>query len=129
MKDPFYLAGEDMGMNFIPVMNIDTGNKLQDDQLPNVLPILPLRNAVLFPDTVIPIPVRREKSIQLLNEAYKSNKLIGAVAQRDPKTEDPVREDLFATGTLGRIVKIIDLPNVPVTAIIQGVRRMTGNLT
>ena len=112
-----------MGMNFIPVMNIDTGGKLQDEQLPNVLPILPLRNAVLFPDTVIPIPVRREKSIQLLNEAYKSNKLIGAVTQRDPKTEDPVREDLFSTGTLGRIVKIIDLPNVPVTAIIQGVRR------
>ena len=112
-----------MGMNFIPVMNIDTGNKLQDDQLPSVLPILPLRNAVLFPDTVIPIPVRREKSIQLLNEAYKSNKLIGAVAQRDPKTEDPVKEDLFEIGTLGRIVKIIDLPNVPVTAIIQGVRR------
>ena len=109
MKDPFYLAGEDMGMNFIPVMNIDTGNKLQDDQLPNVLPILPLRNAVLFPDTVIPIPVRREKSIQLLNEAYKSNKLIGAVAQRDPKTEDPVREDLFATGKVMGALEAIDV--------------------
>ena len=123
MKDEFYMAGEDVGMNIIPVMNIDPGYKLQDEQLPNVLPILPLRNAVLFPDTVIPIPVRREKSIQLLNEAYKSNKLLGAVTQKDPKTEDPTQDDLFQTGTLGRIVKIIDLPNMPVTAIIQGVRR------
>ena len=123
MKDPFYLAGEEAGMNIIPVMNIDPGYKLQDEQLPDVLPLLPLRNAVLFPDTVIPIPIRREKSIQLLNEAYKSNKLIGAVTQKDAKTEDPGAEDLFGIGTLGRIVKIIDLPNVPVTAIIQGVRR------
>ncbi|MBR3744303.1 MAG: endopeptidase La [Bacteroidales bacterium] len=123
MKDNIFFSGEDVGMNIIPVMNIDPGYKLQDDQLPEVLPILPLRNAVLFPDTVIPIPVRREKSIQLLNEAYKSNKLIGAVAQRDPKTEDPLGDDLFPIGTMGRIVKIIDLPNVPVTAIIQGVRR------
>ncbi len=123
MKDPFYFAGEESGMNIIPVMNIDPGYKLQDEQLPDVLPLLPLRNAVLFPDTVIPIPVRREKSIQLLNEAYKSNKLIGAVTQKDAKTEDPGREDLFPIGTMGRIVKIIDLPNVPVTAIIQGVRR------
>ena len=112
-------------MNIIPVMNLDSGYKLQDDQLPEVLPILPLRNAVLFPDTVIPIPVRREKSIQLLNEAYKSNKLIGAVTQRDPKIEDPAGDDLFPIGTMGRIVKIIDLPNMPVTAIIQGVRRVT----
>lgn len=123
MKDNIFFSGEDVGMNIIPVMNIDPGYKLQDEQLPEVLPILPLRNAVLFPDTVIPIPVRREKSIQLLNEAYKSNKLIGAVAQRDPKTEDPLGDDLFPIGTMGRIVKIIDLPNVPVTAIIQGVRR------
>ena len=78
MKEDFYLAGEDVGMNIIPVMNIDAGYKLQDEQLPNVLPLLPLRNAVLFPDTVIPIPIRREKSIQLLNEAYKSNKLLAS---------------------------------------------------
>ncbi len=125
MKDPFILAGEDIGMNIIPVMNIDAGGKLQDEQLPKVLPLLPLRGAVLFPGTVIPMPVRREKSIQLLNDAYKSNKLIGAVTQKDPKVEDPGGEDVFATGTLGRILKIIDLPNVPVTAIIQGVSRFS----
>ena len=88
-----------------------------------MLPILPLRNIVLFPDTVIPIPVRREKSIQLLNEAYKSNKLIGTVTQKDAKVEDPTRSDLYEIGTLGRVVKIIEMPNGPVTAIIQGVRR------
>ncbi len=125
MKDPFILAGEDIGMNIIPVMNIDAGGKLQDEQLPKVLPLLPLRGAVLFPGTVIPMPVRREKSIQLLNDAYKSNKLIGAVTQKDPKVEDPGGEDVFTTGTLGRILKIIDLPNVPVTAIIQGVSRFS----
>ncbi len=125
MKDPFILAGEDIGMNIIPVMNIDASGKLQDEQLPKVLPLLPLRGAVLFPGTVIPMPVRREKSIQLLNDAYKSNKLIGAVTQKDPKVEDPGAEDVFATGTLGRVLKIIDLPNVPVTAIIQGVSRFS----
>ena len=125
MKDPFILAGEDIGMNIIPVMNIDASGKLQDEQLPKVLPLLPLRGAVLFPGTVIPMPVRREKSIQLLNDAYKSNKLIGAVTQKDPKVEDPGADDVFATGTLGRVLKIIDLPNVPVTAIIQGVSRFT----
>ncbi len=125
MKDPFILAGEDIGMNIIPVMNIDASGKLQDEQLPKVLPLLPLRGAVLFPGTVIPMPVRREKSIQLLNDAYKSNKLIGAVTQKDPKVEDPGAEDIFATGTLGRVLKIIDLPNVPVTAIIQGVSRFS----
>ncbi|MBP9987508.1 MAG: endopeptidase La [Bacteroidales bacterium] len=112
-----------MNMNIIPVVSMEQASKLQDGQLPSVLPVLPLRGAVLFPDTVIPIPVRREKSIQLLNEAYKSNKLVGAVTQRDPKVEDPLQADLFETGTLGRIIKIIDLPNGPVTAIIQGVRR------
>ena len=125
MKDPVFFGEEEMSMNIIPVVSMEQAPKLQDGQLPSVLPILPLRGAVLFPDTVIPIPVRREKSIQLLNEAYKSNKLVGAVTQRDPKVEDPLQADLFGIGTLGRIIKIIDLPNGPVTAILQGVRRFT----
>lgn len=122
VKDNIFF-GEDQGMNIIPVMSIESIHDLDEKELPSVLPILPLRNIVLFPDTVIPIPVRREKSIQLLNEAYKSNKLIGAITQKDSKVENPKAEDIFDMGTLGRIVKIIDIPNGPVTAIIQGVKR------
>ncbi|MBP5210289.1 MAG: LON peptidase substrate-binding domain-containing protein, partial [Bacteroidales bacterium] len=106
---------------------MDPIQRIKDDQMPEVLPILPLRGAVLFPDTVIPIPVRREKSLQLLNEAYRSNKLIGAVTQRDNKVDYPTADDLFEIGTLGRIVKMIELPNGPTTAIVQGVKRFTIN--
>ena len=122
VKDNIFF-GEDQGMNIIPVMSIESIHDLDAKELPSVLPILPLKNIVLFPDTVIPIPVRREKSIQLLNEAYKSNKLIGAITQKNSKVENPKSEDIFDMGTLGRIIKIIDIPNGPVTAIIQGVKR------
>jgi ATP-dependent Lon protease len=122
MSDNLFF-GDGQGLDISPVISIEAIQDLNVQELPPVLPILPLRNIVLFPDTVIPIPVRREKSIQLLNEAYKSNKLIGTVTQKDAKVEDPGRSDLYEIGTLGRVVKIIEMPNGPVTAIIQGVRR------
>ena len=122
MSDNF-IFGDVQGIELSPVISIEAIQDLKEQELPSVLPILPLRNIVLFPDTVIPIPVRRDKSIQLLQEAYKSSKFIGAVTQKDSKVEDPAGGDLFEIGTLGRVVKIIEMPNGPVTAIIQGVKR------
>ncbi|MCF0172564.1 MAG: endopeptidase La [Bacteroidales bacterium] len=125
MKDTFIFGNEEMGMSIIPVMDIESPTKLRDNELPDMLPLLPLRGAVLFPDTIIPIPVRREKSLQLLDEVYNGSKLVGTVTQRDPRVEDPEEGDLFPVGTLGRIVKLIEIPGGPMTAIIQGIKRFS----
>jgi ATP-dependent Lon protease len=117
------LSGNAADVSIIPVMNIDTSNPVGDMEMPETLPILTLRNAILFPETVIPITVGREKSIRLVNEAYKSNKLLGAVAQIDVKTEDPGPDDIYEVGTLGRIIKIIEMPDNSITAIVQGIKR------
>ena len=117
------LSGAAADVSIIPVMNIDASNPVGDMEMPETLPILTLRNAILFPETVIPITVGREKSIRLVNEVYKSNKLLGAVAQIDIKTEDPGPDDIYETGTLGRIIKIIEMPDNSVTAIVQGIKR------
>ncbi|MBI1692527.1 MAG: Lon protease, partial [Bacteroidetes bacterium] len=91
--------------------------------VPEVLPILPLRNTVLFPGVVLPITVGRDKSIQAVNDAYKGEKLIGVVAQKDAAIEEPVAEDLCAIGTVAKIVKLIKMPDGGTTIIIQGKKR------
>ena len=117
-------GGSQSEVNIIPVMNMETGSHdLKDEELPRLLPILPLRNAILFPNTVIPVTVGRPKSIQLINDVFRSGRLLGAVTQLDAKTEDPTPSDIYRTGTLGRIVKTIEMPDDTITAIIQGVRR------
>ena len=89
------LSGNAADVSIIPVMNIDTSNPVGDMEMPETLPILTLRNAILFPETVIPITVGREKSIRLVNEAYKSNKLLGAVAPIDVMSDDPGPVDIY----------------------------------
>ena len=111
-------------VNIIPVMNLEaSGGDLKEADLPTLLPILPLRNAILFPSTVIPVTVGRPKSIQLINDVFQSGRLLGAVTQLDAKVEDPSPADIFQTGTLGRVIKTIEMPDKTITAIIQGVRR------
>lgn len=110
-------------VNILPVVNMDSIQKLDEKEIPEVLPILTLRNAVLFPSTVIPIAVGRKKSIKLVQDAYKTGKILGAVAQLDNEVENPAIIDLFDIGTLGRILKIIEMPDGSITAIIQGVKR------
>ena len=118
----FGASGADV--NIIPVMNLDNPDGgLRDYELPETLPILPLRNAILFPNTVIPVTVGRPKSIQLINDVFRAGRLLGAVTQVDAKVEDPTPDDIFRIGTLGRIVKTIEMPDNTITAIIQGVRR------
>ena len=120
-----FLSDSGMGeVNILPVMNIDTIQKINDDELPETLPILALRNAVLFPSTVIPITIGRAKSIKLVRDVYNSSKLLGALSQRDVSIEDPSLIDLYNIGTLARIIKIIEMPDGTLTAILQGIKRV-----
>jgi ATP-dependent Lon protease len=96
---------------------------MNSEEMPEVLSILPLRNTVLFPGVVIPITVGRDKSIKLIKDAYKGNKIIGVVAQKDASIEDPTFEDLYKVGTVAYIVKMLQMPDGNTTVIIQGKRK------
>lgn len=110
-------------VSIIPVMQGEGVTMLKDSELPDALPILALRNAVLFPGTVVPVTIGREKSMQLIRDAEKEGKLIGAVPQKDVFVEDPVKEDLFEYGTVARIIKTIEMPDGSITAILHGHNR------
>ncbi len=109
-------------IELIPLMNKEEENKLQKQKLPDVLPILPLRNTVLFPGVVAPITAGREKSIQLLTEAFERDGLVGVVAQKDEGVEDPAPEDLYHVGTLAKILRMIKLADGNMTVILQGIK-------
>lgn len=115
-------GSEDTG-EFISLMSPEEEEEMNTDDVPDVLPILPLRNTVLFPGVVAPITVGRDKSIALINEAYKGNKTIGVIAQTSADIEDPTVEDLHQVGTIARILKMLKMPDGNTTAIIQGKRR------
>ena len=117
------LGGSGSEVNIIPVNLESSSQDLKKMELPSLLPILPLRNAILFPNTVIPVTVGRPKSIQLINDTFRAGRLLGAVTQLDAKVEEPTPSDIYRIGTLGRIVKTIEMPDDTITAIIQGVRR------
>ena len=110
-------------VNIIPMMGVESGKKLSEQDVPEVIPVLALRNAILFPSTVIPITVGREKSIKLVRDAYAGNKIIGASSQRDAEIEDPKLIDLFEIGTVAKILKLIEMPDGNITAILQGIKR------
>jgi len=96
---------------------------MQNEKIPEILPILPLRNTVLFPGVVIPITVGRDKSIHLIKDYNKGDKTIGVVAQRSDTTEEPNEEDLYTVGTIAQIIKMLRMPDGNTTIIIQGKRR------
>lgn len=115
---------QEADVNLIPVMSIDAHMQdIKEKELSPVLPILPLRNAILFPNTVIPVTIGRQKSLQLINEVNRVSRILGCVTQIDPKVDDPEPGDLFQTGTAGKILKLIEMPDGSVTAIIQGIKR------
>jgi len=124
MKQLLMQSGEDE-MEFMPIIPLneeeEAGNDLQP--IPDELPILPLRNTVLFPGVVIPITVGRDKSIKAVSDAYKTDKLVGVVAQKDSNIEEPTINDLEAVGTVAKIVKLIKMPDGGTTIIIQGRKR------
>ena len=108
---------------FIPLLSAEDEEIINAEDVPPVLPILPLRNTVLFPGVVIPITVGRDKSIRLIKEFYKGERIIGVVSQIDGDIEDPGYDDLNKTGTVAYIIKILQLPDGNTTAIIQGKKR------
>lgn len=112
-------------MDFLPIipLNENEGDDGAELIIPDELPILPLRNTVLFPGVVLPITVGRDKSIKAVTDAYKTDKLIGVVAQKDSDVEDPTISDLEDIGTIAKIVKLIKMPDGGTTVIIQGKKR------
>ena len=108
---------------FIPLMTSEDEEALEKEKLPEVLPILPLINTVLFPGVVIPINAGRDKSIKLIQDANKSNKLIGVVAQKNKSTENPGIDDIYHLGTVAKILRVLKMPDGNTTIIIQGKKR------
>src|SRR5580700_10708183 len=108
---------------FIPLLTHEEEKKINSEKIPDEIPILPLRNTVLFPGVVIPITVSREKSIRLIKEAYAGDKTIGVVAQKNDSIEDPGLDDVHQIGAIAFILKTLKMPDGSTTAIIQGKRR------
>lgn len=108
---------------FFPLMSQEDEDEMNNEETPEILPILPLRNTVLFPGVVIPITVGRDKSITLIGEAYKSSRIIGVVSQKDVAIEDPTFDQLNQVGTVALIIKTLQMPDGSRTIIIQGKQR------
>ncbi len=123
----FYMHSEEEEMDFIPIipLNEHEAEDNTDLEVPADLPILPLRNTVLFPGVVLPITVGRDKSIKAVNEAYRGDKLVGVLAQKQTNIDNPSMEDLEKTGTVAKIVKLIKMPDGGTTVIIQGKKRFS----
>ncbi|MBS1754806.1 MAG: endopeptidase La [Ferruginibacter sp.] len=125
MDKKFYLQGGEDEMEFMPIipLNEDEDGSADEQAVPAEIPILALRNTVLFPGVVLPITVGRDKSIKAVTDAYKADKLIGVVAQKDSNVEEPAVSDLEDIGTVAKIAKLIKMPDGGTTIIIQGRKR------
>ncbi|OFY71460.1 MAG: endopeptidase La [Bacteroidetes bacterium RBG_13_42_15] len=113
--------------DIVPIIADGEDGDLEDVDVPDSIPILSLRNTVLFPGVVLPISIGRPRSVQLIKDAYRTDKIVGTVAQKDPDTENPSFDDLHNVGTIGQIVKLLEMPDGSTTAIIQGRKRMVLN--
>lgn len=110
----------DEDTSFIPIVSEDEDENMNVSNLPEELPILPLRNMVLFPGVVMPVSVGRSKSLQLVREAFKAKGYIGVVSQKQGKTDDPTLDDLYKIGTVAQVVKILEMPDGSTTIVLQG---------
>ena len=121
-KEFTFPAGADVSI--IPVMQSEGMMNIDESELPDVLPVLALRNAVLFPGAIYPITIGREKSIRLIQEAEKEGFFIGAIPQMDVMVEEPQEEDLNRYGSVCKIIKTLEMPDGTITAILQAFRRL-----
>ncbi|KJD34856.1 Lon protease [Tamlana sedimentorum] len=121
--DSLSLQEFDENSELIPLMTPEDEEAINNEELPETLPILSLRNTVLFPGVVIPITAGRDKSIKLINDANKGGKVIGVVAQKDEAVENPSAKEIHETGTVARILRVLKMPDGNVTVIIQGKKR------
>ena len=126
MKDYFEEMNAQPGVevNIMPVVGDSSLLKLDESQLPDAIPVLALRNAVVFPGTVFPVTIGREKSIRLIRDAESREGVLGAVPQTDVTVEDPAEGDLAAFGTVCKVVKTLEMPDGSLTAILQGFKRV-----
>ncbi|WP_282123490.1 endopeptidase La [Algibacter mikhailovii] len=121
--DSLSLQEFDENAELIPLMTPEDEEAINNEELPETLPILSLRNTVLFPGVVIPITAGRDASIKLINDANKGGKVVGVVAQKDESVEKPTAKDIHETGTVARILRVLKMPDGNVTVIIQGKKR------
>ncbi|PIB27103.1 endopeptidase La [Maribacter sp. 4U21] len=121
--DNMSLQGIDEDSELIPLLTAEDEEQMNSEQLPETLPILPLRNTVLFPGVVIPITAGRDKSIRLIKDANNGSKVIGVVSQKDEETENPDVKDINTLGTVARILRVLQMPDGNTTVIIQGKKR------
>lgn len=125
IKSTFMFSGMDEDeRDFFPIIADGDDEELNSVHVPDILPILPLRNAVLFPGVVMPISVGRTKSLSLVRDAYSGKNMVGTVAQRNGQIEDPNLSDLFTVGTMAEILKILEMPDGTTTVILQGKKRI-----
>lgn len=113
----------DSDAELIPLLTPEDEEEMNREELPASLPILPLRNTVLFPGVVIPISAGRDKSIKLINDANAGNKIIGVVAQQNEEDEDPTKNDIHKIGTVAQILRVLKMPDGNITVILQGKKR------
>ena len=113
----------DEDSELIPLMTVEDEEEINKEEVPQVLPILPLRNTVLFPGVVIPITAGRDQSIQLIKEVNKGDKILGVVSQIDPEVETPTAKDIHKTGVVAQILRVLKMPDGNTTVIIQGKKR------
>ena len=121
--DNLSLQEFDSDAELIPLLTPEDEEEMNNEELPDSLPILPLRNMVLFPGVVIPITAGRDKSIRLINDANASGKNIGVVAQKNEEDEDPTKVDINTIGTVARILRVLKMPDGNITVILQGKKR------
>ncbi len=121
--DSLSLQGIDEDAELIPLMTPEDEEEINKENLPETLPILPLRNTVLFPGVVIPITAGRDASIKLINEANNGSKIIGVVSQKDEEVENPTSKDINKVGVVARILRVLKMPDGNTTVIIQGKKR------
>ncbi|MFY7938651.1 MAG: LON peptidase substrate-binding domain-containing protein, partial [Flavobacterium sp.] len=118
--DNLSLQELDSEAELIPLMTPEDEEEMNNEELPADLPILPLRNTVLFPGVVIPITAGRDKSIKLINDANAAGKIIGVVAQKNEADEDPTSDEIHHVGTVARIMRVLKMPDGNTTIILQG---------
>ncbi len=130
MKDTFFIKFDNMAFQgidedseLIPLLTPEDEEEMHREELPETLPILPLRNTVLFPGVVVPITAGRDASIQLIKDANNGSKVIGVVSQKDEATENPGIKDINTVGTVARILRVLKMPDGNTTVIIQGKKR------
>jgi ATP-dependent Lon protease len=122
MNNIAFFMGES-GEDFFPVISADDEKHINSERVPKELPIITLRNAVLYPGSIMPITIGRDKSLKLINDVSKTTNIVGVIAQRDANVEDPGFDDLFEIGTVGKIIKTLQMPDHTKMVVLQGRNR------